>query len=92
MHRILGTPDETIWPGVTSFPDFKTSFPKWSREPTSKFVPSLDEDGRELLDALLEYDPAHRISAKQACMHRYFAAGSSAYSQRNTIPRPNGFH
>ncbi|KIV90037.1 Cyclin-dependent kinase 1 [Exophiala mesophila] len=93
IFKLLGTPDENTWPGVTSFPDFKTSFPKWRREPTSKIVPNLEQAGLDLLDAMLEYDPAQRISAKAACNHPYFAAGSAAYSQRtNGPPRINGYH
>jgi cyclin-dependent kinase len=91
-NRILGTPDENIWPGVTSLPDFKTSFPKWQREPVSKCVPTLEPAGVELIEAMLEYDPAHRISAKAACNHPYFAAGSAAYSQRGPVVRMNGYH
>jgi cyclin-dependent kinase len=89
LSRLLGTPDEDIWPGVTSFPDFKPTFPKWKRDPPLPLVPGLDEDGLDLLECLLEYDPAHRMSAKQACMHPYFEHGSSYYSGRN---RRNGFH
>ncbi|EXJ64448.1 CMGC/CDK/CDC2 protein kinase [Cladophialophora yegresii CBS 114405] len=91
IFKLLGTPDENTWPGVTSFPDFKTSFPKWRREPMSKLVPNLEPAGLELIEAMLEYDPAHRISAKAACNHPYFAAGSAAYSQRGP-PRTNGYH
>ncbi len=87
--RHLGTPDDHAWPGVTSFPDFKPSFPKWSRDPSRALVNGLDENGLDLLDAMLVYDPAGRISAKQACIHPYFEAGSSAYSGRG---RPNGYH
>jgi len=32
----------------------------------------LDDYGLDLLDALLVYDPAGRISAKQAVVHPYF--------------------
>ena len=87
--RLLGTPNDHDWPGVTSFPDFKPSFPKWSRDPSRALVNGLDDNGLDLLDAMLVYDPAGRISAKQACMHPYFEAGSSAYSGRG---RPNGYH
>ena len=49
IFRTLGTPDETVWPGVTSMPDYKPSFPKWARQDMNKVVPPLDDDGRELL-------------------------------------------
>jgi cyclin-dependent kinase len=77
IHRlmsdsVLGTPTEAEWPGVTSFPDFKASFPKWPRTDIATIVTSLDDAGLDLLDALLVYDPAGRISAKQAVIHPYF--------------------
>ncbi|KAF2123254.1 kinase-like domain-containing protein [Lophiotrema nucula] len=72
IFRILGTPTEQDWPGVTSFPDFKSSFPKWIRTDIADVTTSLDDLGLDLLDALLVYDPAGRISAKQAVQHPYF--------------------
>ena len=81
-HRILGTPDEEEWPGVTSFPDFKPSFPKWSRQNVAAIVPAMNDMALDLLDQLLVYDPAGRISAKQSCLHPYFEGGSSLYSRR----------
>lgn len=47
--RVLGTPDESSWPGVSSLPDYKTSFPKWRPQPFSKIVPQLDHVGIDLL-------------------------------------------
>uniref|UniRef100_A0A8C5BQ37 cyclin-dependent kinase n=1 Tax=Gadus morhua TaxID=8049 RepID=A0A8C5BQ37_GADMO len=72
IFRTLGTPDETVWPGVTSMPDYKPSFPKWARQDMNKVVPPLDDDGRELLAQMLSYDPNKRISAKNALVHRFF--------------------
>uniref|UniRef100_H2VDI9 cyclin-dependent kinase n=1 Tax=Takifugu rubripes TaxID=31033 RepID=H2VDI9_TAKRU len=72
IFRTLGTPDETVWPGVTSLPDYKPSFPKWARQELSKVAPLLDEDGRELLGEMLKYDPNKRLSAKNALVHRFF--------------------
>ncbi|KAF1829656.1 Pkinase-domain-containing protein [Decorospora gaudefroyi] len=68
IFRILGTPNEQDWPGVTSFPDFKPSFPKWGRTDVANIVTTLDDIGLNLLDALLVYDPAGRISAKQTLL------------------------
>jgi cyclin-dependent kinase len=90
IFKILGTPDEQIWPGVTSFPDYKSTFPKWKRDMAKPLVKDLEEAGLDLLDAMLEYDPSRRISAKAACMHPYFAAGSSAYSVRTNGVHTNG--
>uniref|UniRef100_A0ACB8ENC9 Cyclin-dependent kinase 2 n=1 Tax=Sphaerodactylus townsendi TaxID=933632 RepID=A0ACB8ENC9_9SAUR len=72
IFRTLGTPDETVWPGVTSMPDYKPSFPKWARQDFSKVVPPLDEEGRKLLAQMLYYDPNKRISAKTALSHPFF--------------------
>lgn len=79
IFRVLGTPSENDWPGVTSFPDFKSSFPKWERKQdeeivTKDAVKMLGNEGLDLLEALLVYDPAGRISAKQACLHAYINA------------------
>ncbi|PUU76617.1 kinase-like domain-containing protein [Tuber borchii] len=74
IFQVLGTPDEETWPGVTSFPDFKSSFPQWAKVDTKKMVPGLEDAGIDLLEAMLVYDPAGRISAKQACHHDYFIA------------------
>ncbi|OAQ78738.1 cell division control protein 2 [Purpureocillium lilacinum] len=72
IFRILGTPSEDLWPGVTSYPDFKSSFPKWQRDYSNPICHNLDDKGLDLLEMMLVYDPAGRISAKQACNHPYF--------------------
>lgn len=33
IFRLLGTPNEQTWPGVSQFADFKDTFPKWERVP-----------------------------------------------------------
>ena len=48
----------------------------------------LGDEGLNLLESLLVYDPASRISAKQACMHGYFLDGAN----KMTGVRTNGFH
>jgi len=91
IFRVLGTPHEGDWPGVTSLPDFKPSFPKWKRNPEADIVPGegskvLGDDGLDLLEMLLVYDPAGRISAKQAVQHPYFQ------DAKHYNGRVNGYH
>jgi cyclin-dependent kinase 2 len=68
----LGTPDESIWPGVTTLPDYKPLFPRWPARSISCIVPKLDPLGVDLLSKMLQYQPSKRISAKQAMQHPWF--------------------
>lgn len=72
MFRILRTPTEDIWPGVTSLPDYKTTFPYWSTNQLANQVKKLNAVGLDLIKKMLVYDPVHRISAKAVLEHPYF--------------------
>lgn len=73
IFRLLGTPDEDVWPGVKSLPDYKSTFPQWNAVDLKGAVSGLDDAGLDLLALSLIYDPAHRLSAKRALQHPYFA-------------------
>jgi len=73
IFRILGTPNEDNWPGVRQLPDYKPTFPQWSRQDLPHVVPQLGDSGIDILTLLLTYDTAKRISAKRALLHPYFA-------------------
>lgn len=62
--RTLGTPDEESWPGVTSLPDYKSSFPQWSGTPLVECIRNMDADALDLLASMLVFDPAHRMSGE----------------------------
>ncbi|KAL5484677.1 hypothetical protein EMCRGX_G021217 [Ephydatia muelleri] len=51
IFRTLGTPNETVWPGVTQLPDFKPTFPKWTAKPDSELCPKIGDLGCSLLKA-----------------------------------------
>lgn len=46
--RLLGTPNEEMWPGVSKLPNWH-EYPQWSPKPLSSAVPNLDKDGLDLL-------------------------------------------
>ncbi|CAN6903674.1 unnamed protein product [Brassica oleracea] len=72
IFRIMGTPTEDTWPGVTSLPDYKSAFPKWKPTELESFVPNLDPNGIDLLSKMLLMDPTKRINARAALEHDYF--------------------
>ncbi|KAG8854549.1 Cyclin-dependent kinase catalytic subunit [Tulasnella sp. 330] len=72
IFRILGTPNEDSWPGVTALPDYKSTFPQWSPQDLRRIVEGIDEDACDLLEKTLLYDTAQRISAKRCLIHPYF--------------------
>ncbi|CAI5469644.1 unnamed protein product [Closterium sp. Yama58-4] len=51
---------------------FTVPIKSYTHENLALFVPELDEKGVDLLKHCLEYDPAKRITAKDALQHPYF--------------------
>ncbi|KAK6057280.1 hypothetical protein COOONC_05203 [Cooperia oncophora] len=73
LFRILGTPTEAEWPGVSQLPDYKPTFPKWKGSSLAeKMANYMDHDAIDLLEEMLVYDPARRISSRKALHHPYF--------------------
>jgi len=72
IFRILGTPTDTVWPGVTKMPNWTATFPHFVKVDWKKVIPQLDANGIDLLSQMLQFDPAKRISAKKALNHPYF--------------------
>ncbi|XP_008213292.1 cyclin dependent kinase 1 isoform X1 [Nasonia vitripennis] len=72
IFRVLKTPTEEIWPGVTQLADYKATFPNWKTNNLQAQVKTLDENGVDLLEAMLIYDPSARITARDALQHKYF--------------------
>lgn len=72
IFRILSTPTEENWPGVSDLPDYKTSFPMWRGNNLKDSCKVLDANGLDLLQKMLVYMPAERIGAVKILKHPYF--------------------
>ncbi|KAJ8002638.1 hypothetical protein DPEC_G00160970 [Dallia pectoralis] len=73
IFRLLGTPTEDSWPGVSSMDEFKSyKFPKYKTQPLINHAPRLDTDGIDLLLSFLKYESKKRMPADEAMRQPYF--------------------
>jgi len=72
----LGTPDDLTWPGFSSMPDHKKTFPQWKSQNMAELLSNLSFDALQLTLQMLIYDPDRRITAKSALESTYFQSMS----------------
>ena len=80
----MGTPTESIWPGLTSLKDYKPTFPKWQGGELPGLCSKIGPDGIDLLKKLLVYDPTERLTPEEALDHPYFKSiDHASYASRD---------
>lgn len=72
IFRVLATPNEQNWPGVSSLREYKATFPNWSTNNLASHAKNIDKQGLDLLQEMLIYTPEKRISARNALKHPFF--------------------
>ena len=77
--RLRGIPSSEEWPGITALPlfgDFEHVLKEGEKTKPpqlEELVKGLDREGLDLLDKMLQCNPANRITAKQAMEHPFLA-------------------
>lgn len=78
IFKILGTPTEKTWPGVTRLPSYKPrkNFYFYKPRRLGLSFPRLHDspDGEAVAESLLQLNPDDRIGADECLKHRYFSS------------------
>ncbi|KAJ6001826.1 hypothetical protein N7522_007053 [Penicillium canescens] len=72
IFRLMGTPSERTWPGISQLPEYKPNFHIYATQDLSLIVPQMDHIGMDLLNRMLQLRPEMRISANEALQHPWF--------------------
>lgn len=72
IFRLMGTPNERTWPGVSSYANYKSNWQVFVPQDLRLLIPNLDSLGLNLLSSLLQMRPDARITARQALQHPWF--------------------
>ncbi|KPM46214.1 Negative regulator of the PHO system [Neonectria ditissima] len=72
IFRIMGTPTERSWPGITQFPEYKPTFQMYATQDLRNILPAIDPTGIDLLQRMLQLRPELRVSAHDALQHPWF--------------------
>ena len=88
IFSLLGLPDEEDYPGIVELPDWATTKQRMKEKAAQanislkrpphlghlvKTLAERDPQGVVLLEQMLQFDPAKRVSARDAMNHPYFA-------------------
>ena len=99
IFRLMGTPSEQSWEGISKLPEYKASFPVFATQDLHRMIPQIDRMGLQLLNRMLRLKPEDRCSANEALQDPWFAdlgrlrsqqvqQSSSAYAQAQQHPPP----
>ncbi|XP_013416900.1 cyclin-dependent kinase 17 isoform X2 [Lingula anatina] len=87
IFKVLGTPTEESWPGISQVEDFASNhFPHYEPKPLINHAPRFDQAALDLLGKFLEYNVKKRILASEAMKHSYFNSfGPNAQKLPDTV-------
>lgn len=72
IFRLMGTPSERSWPGISQLPEYKPNFHVYATQDLGMILPQIDPLGLDLLNRMLQLRPEMRVNANDALQHPWF--------------------
>merc|ERR1719461_1064963 len=74
IYRVLGTPNNKVWPGIIELPEYKSVGPKWKKKDLSiELKGKMDADGGiALMEQMLTFPPNKRVTCKRMLCDPWF--------------------
>jgi serine/threonine protein kinase len=72
--QLLGTPTEATWPGVSQLREYTQTFPMWKGQPLEAVLVGLDPAGCDLVERMLQCNPAKRPTVAECLAHEWLQA------------------
>eukprot|EP01132_Coremiostelium_polycephalum_P001220 gene1220-1540_t len=86
IFSALGTPNESVWPGITSLPNY-IKFTDFPATPFKQLFTAASDDALDLLSKMLIFNPSARCTATEALNHPYFKSGTKITPPKD-LPKP----
>ena len=79
--QIMGSPNNQIWPeGMKQAAVRRVKFPQHAKTPLQKLMPHASADAIEIMDKMMEWSPAKRMTCPDSLHHAYFQRDSATAS------------
>lgn len=90
IFRLMGTPSERSWPGISQFPEYKANFHVYATQDLRLILQQIDQVGLDLLGKMLQLRPEMRIGANEALQHVWFRDLSQLRMQQQLQSQQQG--